>query len=142
MDGQRQKIVEAVSQRRERDRGFGDPVVEILPEFPCYDHRRQIAVGRGDEANISGSRLWIPDAVIFAMIQKPEEFRLHFQRELADLIQKQRPLMCPCDKSLAVANGPVKAPRVCPKSSASKSVGEMAAQLIATHDWCARGLQA
>jgi len=45
-------VLDASPQRRQRDRTDVEPIVEILAELAAVDHRREVPIGRGDDADI------------------------------------------------------------------------------------------
>jgi hypothetical protein len=50
---QLQQIGEAIAQRRQRDAEHGEPVVEIGAERPGVDAVPEIAIGRGDDPDVT-----------------------------------------------------------------------------------------
>ena len=69
------------------------PVVQVLAERALRDHRREVAVGRGDDrAPRACMRLRIADALERALLQHAQQLRLELERDLADLVEEQRAL--------------------------------------------------
>src|SRR5262249_21405372 len=54
----------------------------------------QVAVGRGNEPNVDASGPDAADAFELALLQRPQEFHLHFDRDLGDLVQKKSAAVC------------------------------------------------
>ncbi len=71
-------------------RNRAEPVVEVLPKQPLTDHRLEIAVGRGDQADVDldlGSRA---DAAERRRVEDAEQLDLRRQADLADFVEKDR----------------------------------------------------
>ena len=63
-------------------------VVEILAKTAGGHRGFEVAVGGGDDAQVHLSPLEGPDRAEFALLHQPQQFDLHFQREIANLIEK------------------------------------------------------
>ena len=50
--GQLEDVVEPLAQRRQRDLEDAEPVVEVLAELAALHRGVQVAVGRGDDADV------------------------------------------------------------------------------------------
>ncbi len=74
------------------------------------------------------------------LLQDAQEFRLKFERHVADLVQKSVPPSAVCKRPFAGAHAPVKAPLSWPKSSLSSKAAGIAAQFRAIKRWLRRGL--
>ena len=86
------------------------PIQQILPELPGGNHLVQIAIRGGDDPDIDPGLLAIgADRLYFAILQKPQEDRLHAQAHLADFVQEQRAAIRKLQKSRLVAVGARKA---------------------------------
>ena len=88
-------------------------------------------MGRRDHANIDGDRL-AADRRDHALLQGPQDFRLHGERHVADLVEKERAAVGIAERARTVAAAPVKAPLIWPNSSLSSSSAGIAAQFTAT----------
>ena len=84
-------IFRSLAQRRNGDRKDVQSVEEILAEGPGRDGGRQVTIGCRDQANVYRDRMITPHPLEFALLQHPQERDLRFHREVADLIQEQRP---------------------------------------------------
>ena len=78
------------------------PVVKIGGEFPLNDHAIEIALGSRDQAGIGAEGPRTPPALELSLRQNAQQFGLKFERDLANLVQKDgaavRPLVrigCP-----------------------------------------------
>ena len=61
----------------ELDRHDGEPVVEVLAEAALVDRAREVAVGRGDDADVDRALAVLADAPDLARLEHAEELRLH-----------------------------------------------------------------
>src|SRR4029079_2341702 len=68
-----------------------EAVVEVLAEPAEGDLRLEIAVRRGDEAHVNGTRLHAADALDLTRLDDAQERRLQLGRHVADLVEKDRP---------------------------------------------------
>ena len=127
--GEHPDVARAIAQRRDDDRKHRQAVVEILAECLRLDHRRQIAVGGGDDADADADRALAADADHFAVLHDAQQAHLRGERAARRLRRgtacRRRPARTsPCAASCA----PVNAPGSCPKSSESISSAAIAPQ--------------
>src|SRR3972149_3863649 len=66
-----------------------DPVEEVLPDPPPLGLFPQVAVRGADEADVRGERLHPAHPLERAILQDPEEFRLHGEGAVPDLVQEE-----------------------------------------------------
>ena len=130
--GEIRNIFRTVPKRRQRDPDDVESVEEVTPKTSVPDLGCQVAVRRGDHLRIHTARRQGPDALHFARFENAEQFGLHRQRQLAHLIEKQVPPSAISNNPGLSSVAPVNAPRLCPKSSLSKSVSTTAEQLTVT----------
>ena len=90
---QRRNIVAPLAQRRQHQGKNIDAMKQILPEFLLAHARFQIAMRRHHDANVHRDRLIAADALDFAFFEHAQQFRLHVQRHVADLVEKNRSLI-------------------------------------------------
>src|SRR6185295_10109133 len=88
---QREHVLFAVAQRRQPDRKYVQPVVEILAELAAAHRQLEIAVRRGDDARVGAQDARAAEALEFALLQHAQELRLHRRAHLADFIEEQHP---------------------------------------------------
>ena len=93
MQRQRRNVVDALAQRRDRQRKDTQAIVEIGPERSVFDHLHQIAVRRRDDPHVHllGSRA--PEPLELTLLQDAQQLGLYFRRNVADLVQEQRAVM-------------------------------------------------
>jgi len=75
---------------RQRLQGRWRHRLEIAPEALVGNHRRQIPVRGGDQAHSHPNRLRAPQPLERLLLQDPQEFGLEIQRNVADLVEKER----------------------------------------------------
>ena len=54
------------------------------------DHLREIAVGRGDDADVDSERLLSADPLERAVLEHAQQPHLRVERQLANLVEEQR----------------------------------------------------
>ena len=67
-----------------------EPMVEVLAKRPCGDRRHEVAVCRGDHADIKLPRRGRAHRRDLPILQSPQQRHLQVDRRLAYLIEKQR----------------------------------------------------
>ena len=87
---QPRKIVEAFAQRRHADRKDVQPEEQILAKLAAADARLEIAMGRGEDADVDAARLDAADTLERALLQHAQQLHLHVEAHVADLVEKQR----------------------------------------------------
>ena len=80
----------ALAQRRQRHVDDVDAVEEVLAELAGRDHRAQVAVRRGDDADVDLARLGVADAVERALLEHAQDLDLQRRRHVADLVEEER----------------------------------------------------
>ena len=83
-------VLDSIAQSRHRKRHHVQPVVQILPKFSRLDRRRQFLVRRRNQPCIQRNSSRSAHAFELPFLQHPQQLRLQFRREFADLVQKQR----------------------------------------------------
>jgi hypothetical protein len=69
------------------------PVIQVCSESILVDHRLEIAIGCGHEPNVRSDGAIAANSLEFLVLNCAEQFRLEFERHLADLIEKERALV-------------------------------------------------
>ena len=105
MPDQRGNILEPLAERREQDRKHVDPVPQILPKRAVLHHRRQVAMGCGDDTDVDLHGRFSADAFDLVVLQHPEQTHLSRQRQFADLVEKQGAAIGPFEPSLMLVGG-------------------------------------
>ena len=87
---ERRDVLAPIAQRRDLDRDHVEAVEEVFAESPFGDARPQVAVGRGDDADVDLERLVAADALERPLLQEAKELHLRRRRDLADLVEEER----------------------------------------------------
>ena len=122
-----------LAQRRQLHRDHVQPVEQILAELSFGDEPAQVAVGRGDDADVDLDRVRIADALELALLQHAQQLHLQRRAHRADFVEEERALVRLLERPWRLPTAPVNAPRTWPKSSASSSVSGIALQFSATN---------
>src|SRR6266496_6298671 len=87
------------------DRNYRDPIKEVFAKDPFSNQRRQVAVGRSDDAGIDFNFFMRADRPNFALLQNAQKLYLHRRRHITDFIEKNRALLRGFEQALAVGRG-------------------------------------
>jgi hypothetical protein len=87
---QERDIGPPLAERRHREGEDVEPVIEVLAERPGGDRGGQVAVRRGDHADVDADRLAAADALELALLEDAEELHLRVGRDVADLVEEDR----------------------------------------------------
>ena len=101
--GEQRQILLAVAQRRQGQRDDVEPVEQILAEGAGLDRRVEVAIGRGDQPEVDAHRPRAADPLELALLQRAQQLRLQVERQLADLVEKQRAAVGELEPSLLQA---------------------------------------
>ena len=88
------------AKRRHRDREDVQTKEEVGPELMFLDLLLEIAVGRGDDANVDTNIRRSADAPEAFLLEKPQQFGLEPGGHLADLVEKYGPAISGFEQSL------------------------------------------
>ena len=83
------QVFQALAQRRHLQRKYIQPVEEVLAKTPAEYGRLQIAMGRGNDAHVTADGAVAADALEAPFLQHTQQFHLHLQAHVADLVEKQ-----------------------------------------------------
>src|SRR3984885_11717942 len=90
MPGQQGNVVFAFSQRRYAHGKDVQPVIEVFAETPSLELNREFPIRGRDDSHIDFTRRIIADPFVLALLKHAQEFWLHFERQVSDLIEKDR----------------------------------------------------
>src|SRR6185436_10230637 len=96
-------VARALAQRRKEDLDAAHAVVEIVAKAPVLDRAFELSIRRADDAHVGAAVDGVADAAELAFLQKAKQLRLRGERQLADLVEKQRPAVCRLDQTGAIA---------------------------------------
>src|SRR5262249_2185887 len=87
---EQRNIARASAQRRHANRKDVQAIIQIGAKLPVLDHLDEVGIRPGDQAHIDLQRLGAPQALELLLLENAQELGLQFERDVADLIQKQR----------------------------------------------------
>jgi hypothetical protein len=91
--GQDRDVVGAIAQRGNGDAQHVQPEEQILAEQAVLYELREILSGRRDAPHVDGQRGLGPDRPHLARLQHAQELPLQRQRQIADLVEEDRPAL-------------------------------------------------
>src|SRR5574342_967235 len=91
MPGETRDILPPLSQGREIDREDVEAVVKVRAEAPLAHGPLESAIRGRDQPHVHRQRLRPADALELALLQNAQELRLQLQRQVADLVEEERP---------------------------------------------------
>ena len=103
MRRQRRDVAAALAQRRQQDVDDVQAIEQILAEATLGDLLLQVAVGRGDQADVGRDGLIATHAFELAFLQHAQELHLGRRRDVADFVEEQRAAVGLLEATLASA---------------------------------------
>src|SRR5436305_15247410 len=91
MAGEERDVLPPLAQRRQRYRDDVQAIEEVLAERPFADPFFQIAVGGGDQPDVRLDRPRGAHALELALLEDAQQPGLERRRDLADLVEEERP---------------------------------------------------
>jgi hypothetical protein len=88
--GQQLDIVFSFPQRRQSNRKNVQPIVKVGAKLPFLHHLPQILIRCGDYTDINLKGAAASQALELLFLENPQKFRLQFERQIPDLVKKQR----------------------------------------------------
>ncbi len=82
------------------------PVIQILAEGLGFDHRFQVLVGRGQNADIDANRFRSAHPLDFSLLQDAQNLGLRGQGHVADFVQEDGASVAELEFSQTLAGGP------------------------------------
>ena len=89
MCGERRNVLAAFAQWRDFNRKDAQAIEKVLAEPAGIDLFLQVAIGRGDDANVDFAGAGVADALQFLLLQNAQQLRLHRERHFADFVEEQ-----------------------------------------------------
>src|SRR5262245_23600488 len=89
MPHQQRDILRPLAQRRHLYGKDMQAIEEIGAELLRLHHSREIAVGRGDQPRLRAQGAGAAQPLELALLQHPQQLRLHLQRQLAHLVEEE-----------------------------------------------------
>ena len=87
---QRGNVAEALPERRQRDRHDVQAIEEIGAEPALLHLLFEIAIGRGDDADVDADVRRAADPLERLFLEKPQQLGLEQRHHLADFVEEQR----------------------------------------------------
>src|SRR5438132_886323 len=103
---QRGNVLGSLAQRRDVDGKDVQAVVEVFAEALLLDQPSEVAVRRGDQADVDLDRPGAADTLELLLLEDPEELRLELEGDLADLVEEERAAMGHLEASDLLCDGP------------------------------------
>jgi hypothetical protein len=100
-----ERVLAPLAERRQRDRHHVETVEEILAESPSLDLGLEIAIGRGDQAEVHAAGHGVPDAADLRVLKHAEQLHLERGGHLPHLVQEQRAAVGRFEETDAVLRG-------------------------------------
>ena len=86
-------VFASLSKRRQLDRKNVKTIIKITAELIVIDHFKEISVRGRDQPDVHFVSPAATQALEFLFLQNSQQFRLQRQRNIADLVQKERSLI-------------------------------------------------
>src|SRR5262245_33458745 len=83
-------VLRSLAQRRHRNGNYIEPVVQIFAESSLPDQLFQVLMCGRNNANVDLHRLAGANALESHLLEHPQQFGLHFEANVTDLIEEQR----------------------------------------------------
>jgi hypothetical protein len=90
MLGERRHVAGALAQRRQMQREHREAIHQVFAQLPVRNRLGDVAIGRGDDADVRLDFLRAADAIEAAGFEHAQQPRLHVERHLGDFIEEQR----------------------------------------------------
>ena len=98
-------VLAAVAERRDVNREDVDAIEEVFAEAPGLHLGGEIAVRRRDDADVDLHVLGVAEAPDRLLLQDAQELHLEVERQLADLVEKERPARGLLEEAAPVGDG-------------------------------------
>src|SRR5580692_3153009 len=105
MPHQSWNILDTLSQGRNVDREDFQTVVKVFAKRSLFDHGGQIPMRGCNQADVNLMRTVAAEPLEFLLLQDPQQFRLKFQRDIANLVKKQRAFVGEFEPSRFLGDG-------------------------------------
>ena len=103
-------VTKGPSERGEPEVDDVEPVVEILAEVAGADLLLQVAVGRGDDADVDLLRLALADALELALLEHPQQLDLQLGAHAGDFVEEDGAAVGGLEAAGLVLDGPGERP--------------------------------
>ena len=83
-------LLAPLAQRRHVDADHAETIEQVLAELAVGHALFEIGVGGGDDADVDALGPRVADRQDLALLEEPQQLRLHVERQVADLVEEQR----------------------------------------------------
>src|SRR3954453_15573002 len=90
MTNQYWNVLRPLAQRRNLNREYLQPVIQVVTKRSLFHHSRQIAMSCGDEPHIHLMSAVAAESLKFLLLQDAQQLRLKLERDVANLVEKER----------------------------------------------------
>ena len=84
-------VVTPLPQWRQDDANHVEPIEQVFAKASLRDQRFQVLVRGGDQADVDLDRLVPPHRFELPLLQHPQQLDLRLERDVANLVEEQRP---------------------------------------------------
>ena len=99
---QKRDVLPALPQCRDMDLGASNPEEEVVTKLPRLDHRFQVPIGGADESDVGPAGIVASQPDDITVFKNSKKLRLHAERHVSDLIEKDRPTVRVFEDTLPV----------------------------------------
>src|ERR1700678_4522864 len=110
MTQQQRDILRTLAQRRDINGKNIQAIEKIGTKFLLRHHFRKIPIRRRDQPRIRALRTRTAQPLEFSLLKHAQQFRLQFERNISDLIEKNRPMMSQFESADALRDRARKSP--------------------------------
>ena len=89
-------LLAPIAQRRHVDPDHAQAVEQVLAELSVSHALLEIGVGRGHHADVDPLRTRIADRQNLTLLEESQQFGLHVEGQVADLVEEERAADAPC----------------------------------------------
>jgi hypothetical protein len=101
-------VLGMLTQRRQSDDDLRKAIKQVFPESTAFHHGREVSVSCRYDPHVDLGRLTRTDARHLLALEHAQELRLKLERQLANLVEKDRAAMCSLERAGATPVGSCK----------------------------------
>src|SRR6185503_19428660 len=87
---ERRNVFPMLTERRQRDRKHVEAVIQIAAKSSFSHFFSEVAIGRGDDSHVDVDGPRTAETFDLSFLQHAQQLGLHFERQLADLVEENR----------------------------------------------------
>ena len=104
------KILASQAERRQPDSDDAQPIVQIAPELPRFDHAPQVAVGGCDDPHVDSPEGGGAERLHLVVLDGTQELGLERRGEVLDLVEEERAAVCELEHARPFLQGAGESP--------------------------------